>query len=234
MMLAMMGVQRRRYRYRVNLLSGTYVVPAGVTTVNVLAYAQGGAAATGIAAGGIFLGGMAGGGGGVIRNCTFTSTPGDTLTVTTTLGNPSSDSHSIYTLTDGGGTVCVLQGGHAALSASSAPGSGGDVTWSRGGSVTAAGGLGGTALQPAGSAGGTAAAAGGLLIAGGGGGRGGALYPAASGGAGGAADAYAGLPADGPDGGGGGGVFPGAMYITATSTQRPGTLPSAVFYVEHD
>lgn len=146
--------------------SGTFNVPTGVTSVNVLVVAGGGG-------GGCAYGG-GGGGGGVIANSSFTVTSGASVTVTVGAGGSGSASYaarganggnsafgSLTAVGGGGGdSFTILAGG--ASGGSGGGGNGSATSQTAGGSGTSGqGNAGGQAAYAAGGGGGGASAAGG-------------------------------------------------------------------------
>lgn len=226
MLAAMARGARTQYANRVDLMSaGTWVVPAGVTSVNVFAATRGGTAAS-LAAWG--YGAAAGGGGGAIYDCALTVVPGNTLTLTPVLYSTFKqfqieDATAITLLftietgwnAPGGG---VLSGGNGA-----------QVEWLQGGITTATRGAASSGAGGNGGNGQRVTVAGGSILSGGGGGAPGLLVPQGTGGNGGASDTFAGISGNQPNGGAGGGLIPGQYALANSFTYVPSGFSSDGF-----
>ena len=184
--------------------SGTFSVPTGLTTVDVLVVAGGGHGGYQHAGGG--------GAGGLIYRPGFTVTPGGTVTVTVGAGGSSPGGNSaLFPQMTGQdsvfGTLTAKGGGHGASGGSATPTNDGPGTASAGGSGGGAGynpspNCGGAATQPTqsgdsgaygfGNAGGNSTGSGSCRAGGGGGGAGAAGQPSSNknGGDGGVGKAY--------------------------------------------
>lgn len=226
-MLAAMAVgNRARFANRVDLMTvGTWVVPAGVTTVNVYAATRGGNAASLLGWG---YGEAGGGGGGAILNCALTVTPGNTLTGTfSSLSlrgqfdvENTTTATSLFMLETGWTPVAsgMIEGGDGAK-----------VEWYQGGTTTALRGARGTGAGGVGGNGQRWAVAGGSILSGGGGGAPALLLPQGTGGSGGAADTFSGIAGNQPNGGGGGGFIPGQYSIANARSYVPDSFASNGF-----
>jgi hypothetical protein len=190
--------------------SGSFTVPAGVTSLTVECWGAGGGAAGGSLAGGSNSGGYGGGGGAYSKVNALPVTPGAVLPYVVATGGAGGTANNLGTnggITSFNGTDCRAYGGTAAnvssLGKGGAAGSGtGDLKFSGGGagSATGSGGSGGGSSAGTGSNGnlaanntGSGSKAGAAAVAGGG-----------AGGAGAAANAV-GTAGTAPGGGGGGG-----------------------------
>lgn len=225
MLAAMARGARTQYANRVDLMSaGTWVVPAGVTSVNVFAATRGGTAAS-LAAWG--YGAAAGGGGGAIYNCALTVIPGNTVGLTTNVLThvkefEITDTTAVAVLflietgwnATGGG---ILEGGRGA-----------QVEWRQGG-TTATRGAAGSGAGGNGGNGQRVTVAGGSILSGGGGGAPGLLVPQGTGGNGGASDTFAGISGNQPNGGAGGGLIPGQYALANSFTYVPSGFSSDGF-----
>lgn len=187
--------------------SGTFTVPAGVSTLTVECWGAGGGAAGGGLAGGANSGGY-GGGGGAYAKKTLTVTPGGVYAVTVGAGGAGGLPN--YLGRDGGASsfdgACTAAGGLAATAAHR--GTGGTAANSTG-DVRFDGGDGGTATGSGGSGGGASAGSSsngndGASTSGSSGGAGGAGVTGSSGSGGGGGNANA-VGSDGHVWGGGGG-----------------------------
>lgn len=226
MLAAMARGARTQYANRVDLMSaGTWVVPAGVTSVNVFAATRGGTAAS-LAAWG--YGAAAGGGGGAIYDCALTVIPGNTVGLTTNVLThvkefAITDTTAVAVLflietgwnATGGG---ILEGGRGA-----------QVEWRQGGITTAARGAAGSGAGGNGGNGQRVTVAGGSILSGGGGGAPGLLVPQGTGGNGGASDTFAGISGNQPNGGAGGGLIPGQYALANSFTYVPSGFSSDGF-----
>lgn len=212
-------------------LGGSWVVPGGVTSVRVYAYAAGGT--VGVSApytttdgggGGAALAG-GGGGGAWVAGVTLAVTPGDTATLS------SSGTPPVHTMTLSGKSV-QLGNGHNAGVLNNNGGAGGDASVNIGGVTSVSGGFGGVwpAGSPTGGNGGTAAVAGGVITGGGGGGKGAIVSPAEGPFAGGSSGTFTGPVGPGFYGAGGGGVFSGQMAISASVVTGTGTTVFTLYH----
>ena len=221
-MLAAMMAGGRRFANRHDLLAGTLTVPAGVTSLNIVAAARGGDAGPNIVGG--THGGGGGGGGGAILNGALAVAPGDVVSVALVL------SPTRWELRVNGGPIqaTVVAGENASGFSDFRGAAGGAATL--GGTTASGGGQQSASAGAKGNAGAVVAVGGGTLIGGAGGGAGNTISPSLTGGAGGDVGALFGVAATTHWGGGGAGYVAGASRLTSSTTSDPG---ATVFVVEY-
>lgn len=205
MLAAMMAGGGAVFANSVDLFTAApWVVPGGVTSLNVFAATAGGG--TLVESNGANYGG-GGGGGALILGAVVTVTPGETLSVNTVVPGAFVE----YTVTGSTtGPIFIIRTGENAgqnISATRNGGNGGTVSWV-------------PTSQSAGIGVLTNVTGGGILVGGGNGGTGG-VQPSTPGTAGGASGGglYPAVVAGANYGGGGGGYFPGDAWLTNAPTQ---------------
>ena len=202
---AMMAGGGQQFANSVDLLSASpWVVPGGVTALNVFAATDGGGTFIESISGNF---GGSGGGGALILGAVATVTPSETLSVNiavpgafveyTVVGSVTGPIFTIRTGENAGQNIGAVRNG----------GNGGSVSWV-------------PTTQSAGIGALVNVTGGGILVGGGNGGTGG-VTPSTLGTAGGASGGglYPAVAAGANYGGGGGGYFPGDAWLTNTPTQ---------------
>lgn len=215
---------------------GAWVVPPGVTSIRVYAFASGGEVGAGPpytpgdgGGGGAAYAGGAGGGGSIV-GVTLPCTPGETITLSTTGSSPFV---STLTFSSTFTSEASVTSGSDSNAFNNAGGNGGTAYVMIGGVLsTCAGGLGGTWAN--GSVGGNGAVlsvGGGRVAGGGGGAKGEVTAPPTPPRTGGSSDGWPGTDGISPGyGGAGGGRNPGRQVLDTVNKTATGALIFDVYY----